>query len=225
MLTSPFPPDDCGHKHLIRLHCKRNSPLLCHDLNNRAERLYYDCCCCIEYQLGLAEQEEREREAEALRILRGGKRKGGRDGKEGNSELESEVEYDGVREWLDGLESGDGDGDLEMGGVEGERKGGLETGGERGGDPKTNYPYRNATGSKTAECDKHGDTNVKGEALIGGPQNVDADGDVDMLAGETLEVQQAVYWPGDEDIGRSENKERKEGEEEDILEGMADGPF
>ena len=53
----------------------------------------------------------------------------------------------------------------------------------------------------------------------------DADGDVDMLSGETLEVQQPVYWPGDEDTERPEKKETKEREEEEVLEGMADGPF
>ena len=178
-----------------------------------------------------------------MRILRGGKDgkiwgggrggRGGRDGKgrKGGEEENEEREYDGVREWLDGLEGGDGD--LEMGEgydrgkVERKREGegGSETSGEHDRDLKTNYPYRNATSKGTAERDKHGEGDVQGAAPVQESYALDADGDVDMLSGETLEVQQPVYWPGDEDTERPEKKETKEREEEEVLEGMADGPF
>ncbi|PVH89997.1 hypothetical protein DL98DRAFT_601551 [Cadophora sp. DSE1049] len=215
---------DCGHKHLIRLHCIRNNPLLCHDLNNRVERCYYDCCCCIEYQLGVAEQERLEGEMEALRYLKegkGGRSRSGKSWREDPEETdgESEERDEGVREWLNAVEGGHDMGEG-YGCVEERREGdgeraGAEEGAERDRSPNTDHSYQKGTEHSHADGERPEDRH----------QNIDADGDVDMLAGEASEFQDPDYWSCAKVIEKPKEKESKEGGDEGVLEGMVGGGF
>ncbi|KAH7418984.1 hypothetical protein BKA64DRAFT_699032 [Cadophora sp. MPI-SDFR-AT-0126] len=190
---------DCSHKHLIRLHCPRNNPLLCHDLNNRVERRYYDCCCCIEYQLGVAEEERFE---------------------------------GGIRQWLNGVEGGDGENEHSMGGGydsehgRGEGVGGRGGGGkDRDRTPKANDAYQNRKTTKSTATNHNDQEQVLSHSPLQTDEyhGIDADGDVDMLANEGLEPEGPDYWSGAKMIKKP--KKKQEGEDEEVWEGMGGGGF
>ncbi|KAK0124205.1 hypothetical protein ONS95_009185 [Cadophora gregata] len=200
---------DCGHKHLIRLHCTRNNPLLCHDLTNKPERRYYDCCCCIEYQLSVAEKErrEREREVERWRGVRDESAGAGDEDKngEGHGNGNEREEKARVREWLNSVQ-----GDCDMANLEEARE---RNGGEPVQDQNHKHIHDNGTSTNTARTASR--------------SMLDADGDIDMLTNEAVEFQDPNDWSCAKVIQKPREGERKEGEDEDyeVWEGMDGGPF